>query len=426
MAIKKKVTYSVSYTAGTDTLTTKLNSLLQDIVTLILTHNSGLTVLDTITVGSARWTGAPLYDTYNSKLYASDYQNRHYESDVIFIGTNEDNICLSVGFFDGCLVVAMNMTPKVEAEYVADWTTVYNVNATTYLPFYATGKQSRWFKNVQGNAGRYCIPYRIINNAISISILYWNTEYSRGYSFINGAGESDGTDLVIFPTDEGGSQSGLGAAIWTWGRLNASGSNYYNGLRRAQIAAFSFAENLSDNKPAALPYSTANTLPNETQQALINARNDIRLWYSVQNNAQNGSYSYANFFCWHALCGTDGRALTTGGEPAANTPLLWGQVNSGMDVSAPTGAQNPVPDNTNNRVGVSPLCLGYNLPRLSAGQAYIRKMRIPGWNPECKGEIYLLWAPVLTAYQSGDIVEVGSKSYAIITEGAVAWAARVS
>ena len=30
MAIKKKVTYSVSYTAGTDTLTTKLNSLLQD------------------------------------------------------------------------------------------------------------------------------------------------------------------------------------------------------------------------------------------------------------------------------------------------------------------------------------------------------------------------------------------------------------
>ena len=66
MAIKKKVTYSVSYVAGTDTLTTKLNSLLQDIVTLILSQNTGLTVLDTITVGSSRWTGAPLYDTYNS------------------------------------------------------------------------------------------------------------------------------------------------------------------------------------------------------------------------------------------------------------------------------------------------------------------------------------------------------------------------
>ena len=426
MAIKKKVTYSVSYTAGTDTLTTKLNSLLQDIVTLILSQNPGLSILDTITVGSERFSGAPLYDTYNSKLYSTDYQNRHYESDVVFLGTNANNVCLSLGFFDGCLVVAMNMTPAVEAEYVADWTSVYGLNATTYLPFYATGKQSRWFKNANSNAGRYCLPYRIVNNAISMSVIYWTGEYSRGYSFVNGAGESDGVDLVIFNTDEGSSQSGLGAAIWTWGRINASGTSYYNGLRRAQIAAFSFAENLSSNKPAVLPYSTVNTLPNETQQALINARNDIRLWYSAQNNAINGSYSYANYFCWHALCGTDGRGLGTGSEVAVNTPLLWGQVNVGRDVSGSTGDQNPVPDNTSYRIGVSPLCLGYNLPHLSAGQAYVRKMRIPGWNPECKGEIYLLWAPVLTGYQSGDIVEVGSKSYAIITEGAVCWAARVS
>ena len=426
MAIKKKVTYSVSYTAGTDTLTTKLNSLLQDIVTLITSQNSGLSILDTITVGSDRFTGAPLYDTYNSKLYSADYQNRHYESDVVFLGTNASNVCLSLGFFDGCLVVAMNMTPAVEAEYVADWNSVYGLNANTYLPFYATGKQSRWFKNVNSNAGRYCLPYRIINNAISMSVIYWQGDYSRGYSFVNGAGESDGVDLVIFQTDEGNSQSGLGAAIWTWGRINSSGSTYYNGLRRVQIAAFSFAENLSSNKPAVLPYSTTNNLPNETQQALINARNEIRLWYSVQNNAQNGSYCYANFFCWHTLCGSDGRVLGSGSEIGTNPPLLWGQVNVGRDVSGSSGDQNPVPDNNSYRIGISPLCMGYNLPHLSAGQAYVRKMRIPGWNPECKGEIYLLWAPVLTGYQSGDIVEVGSKSYAVITEGAVCWAARVS
>jgi hypothetical protein len=77
-------------------------------------------------------------------------------------------------------------------------------------------------------------------------------------------------------------------------------------------------------------------------------------------------------------------------------------------------------------VGFTPLALPYNLPHLEAGQAYVRKMRIPGWNPNCKGEIYLLWAPVLDGYKSGDIVEVGNKSYAIITEGAVCWAARVS
>ena len=422
MAIKKKVTYSVSYTAGTDTLSTKLNSLLQDIVGLILSQNTGLQTLDTITVGSARWTGAPLYDTRPNNLYSTDYNGRHYESDVIFIGTNEDNICLSFGFFDGCLVVAMNMTPKVEAEYVADWTTVYGLNASIYLPFYATGKQSRWFKNVIGNAGRYCIPYRIVNNTISMSILYWNTEYSRGYSFINGAGESDGTDLVIFPTDEGSGQTGLGAAIWTWGRTNYSDANYYNSQRRAQITAFSFAENVSENKPSSIPVSNTGIFPTEAEQQLINARGDIRIWSSANNNNPQGATYWANFQSWHSLSGTDGEIMNNGAM--LTSPDLWYRVNDATVMpSTGQGSSSVIPA---GGAGCSPLMLGYNLPHLTAGQAYIRKMRIPGWNPECKGEIYLLWAPVLTAYQSGDIVEVGSKSYAIITEGAVAWAARVS
>ena len=424
MAIKKKVTYSVSYVAGTDTLTTKLNSLLQDIVTLILSQNTGLQILDTITVGSDRWTGAPLYDTYNSKLFAAQYQNRHYESDVIFIGTDEDNVCLSIGFFDGCLVVAMNMTPKVEAEYVADWTTVYGLNANTYLPFYATGKQSRWFKDSQSNAGRYCIPYRVINNAISMSVIYWNTEYSRGYSFVNGSGESDGMDLVIFPTDEGGNQTGVGAAIWTWGRTNASGATYYNARRRAQITAFSFEENLSDNKPAALP-TTQNApegIPSESVQRQINAYKDLRNWGNAGNNGVYGVYQLTTFQGWHSLCGTTGAMMNY--NIATESPGLWYRVNEAYNGNE--AQSGTVPATSLLNYSVSPLLMAYNLPHLSAGQAYIRKMRIPGWNPACKGEIYLLWAPVLNAYQSGDIVEVGSKSYAIITEGAVCWAARVS
>ena len=114
MSIKKKVTYSVSYIAGTDTLSTKLNGILEDIVGLILSHNSGLSILDTITYGSERMTGAPLYSGGGSGLYSADYSGRYYQSDLIFLGTNENNICLSLGFFDGQLVIAMNMTPKVE------------------------------------------------------------------------------------------------------------------------------------------------------------------------------------------------------------------------------------------------------------------------------------------------------------------------
>ena len=423
MAIKKKVTYTVNYTAGTDTLTTQLNTLLQNIVTLILNQNTELTTLDTITVGSERWTGAPLYDTYNSKLYSTDYQNRHYESDVVFIGTDEDNVCLSLGFFDGNLVVAMNMTPKVEAEYVTIWNSTYGLNTNTYLPFYATGKCSRWFKSTTSNSGRYCIPYRIVNNTISISVIYWTGEYSRGYSFVNGADESDGVDLVIFNTDEGSNNEGIGAAIWTWGRINVSSNNYYyNAARRAQIVAFSFAENLSDNKPEKMPVSVTQADPSQVSQQLINAKNDIRLWYSIQNNASNGSSYFANFTNWHTLCGSDGELASNG--TSLNSPYLWGSVNKAISGTSISSGIDPF--SGASIVGFSPLALPYNLPHLLAGQAYVRKMRIPGWNPNCKGEIYLLWSPVLTGYQSGDIVEVGNKSYAVITEGAVCWAARVA
>lgn len=414
MAIKKKVTYSVSYTAGTDTLTTKLNSLLQDIVTLILSQNTGLQILDTITVGSERWTGAPLYDTRPSNLFSGGYNGRHYESDVIFIGTNEDNVCLSFGFFEGNLVVAMNMTPKVEAEYAAIWNSTYGLDT---LPFYAVGKQSRWFAIENNNPGNYSIPYRIINNAISISILYWNTEYSRGYSSINGSGESDGTDLVIFQTDEGSGQTGIGAAIWGWGRINA-----YRATQRASITVFSFAENLSENKPSAIPTGDDNSFPaaSQSDQVMCNGYVDCRVWSNSRNSESYNRYN--NFFAaWHMLGAGNFQLLGYG-----NRAQSMGEVWTVAAYYNADGVNKEAVPSTGLANRGTVLASAYNLPHLNPGQAYIRKMRIPGWNPNCKGEIYLLWSPVLTAYQSGDIVEVGSKSYAIITEGAVCWAARVS
>ena len=407
MAIKKKVTYSVSYTAGTDTLTEKLNSLLQDIVTLILSQNTGLTVLDTITVGSERFTGAPLYDTYVSGLYAGDYNNRHYESDVIFIGTDEDNVCLSFGFFDGNLIVAMNMTPKVEKEYTDNWAAMGGEN---YLPFYAIGKASRWFSNTTGMIGNYAVPYTIANNIISMSVIYWHGDYSSGYSFMNGAQQSDGMNLIIFPTDEGNNTSGLGAAIRPYGTING----YRNALQNV-INIFSFEENLSNNKPESLNttglyyyapiYSTA-----VLQQ--VNARYDWRSWYDVQNYESYMAIADKFFATMHTLGGDNGKMGTVGAYKMG-FPINQLEINRTWDCDQPD-------------TFLSALLMSYNLPYLTPGQAYVRKMRIPGWNPSCKGEVYLLWSPVVSAYQSGDIVEVGSKSYAIITEGAVVWAARVS
>lgn len=406
MAIKKKVTYSVSYVAGTDTLTTKLNSLLQDIVTLILSQNTGLQILDTITVGSSRFTGAPLFDTYVSGLNSDLFNNRHYQSDVIFIGTNEDNVCLSFGFFDGNLVVAMNMTPKVEKEYTDNWSAL---GGGSYVKMYALGKASRWFTDNTNLLGNYAIPYSVVNNTISMSIIYWNSEYSRGYSFVNESGQSDGIDLIIFPTDEGGNQSGLGAVIWPYGTANG----YRNSIQTI-ISIFSFNENLSDNKPQSL-MTTVNintsymdeSVPDIPTRQVLNSRQDWRRWYDCANNKLAG-VAYKYFASFHVLGAATGKI-----HEQTKYPTDQLKINSTWDCPTPQSF-------------ISPLVTAYNLPYLNEGQAYVRKMRIPGWNPNCKGEIYLLWSPVTAAYKSGDIVEVGSKSYAIITEGAICWAARVS
>ena len=404
MAIKKKVTYSVSYVAGTDTLTTKLNSLLQDIVSLILSQNTGLTVLDTITYGSSRMTGAPLFDGGTSGLYSNAYNNRYYQSDVVFIGTNEDNVCLSLGFFDGNFIVAMNMTPKVEKEYTDNWSAM---GGGSYVKLYAIGKASRFFTSTNAMLGNYAIPYTIANNAIAMSVIYWNSDYSKGYSFVNGAEQSDGVDLVIFPTNEGNNTSGIGAAIWPYGTIN----EYRNGIPGI-INIFSFSENLSNNKPEAIVTSFPSNNPPVCAIPVrqhVNARYDWRLWNNCRNDSDYSFSSHKLFMGIHTLGAANGKDT----DVYMDNPIGQLLINCTWDTDSPDSF-------------LSPLMTSYNLPYLTPGTAYVRKMRVPGWNPECKGEIYLLWSPVTSAYQSGDIVEVGNKSYAIITEGAVCWAARVS
>ena len=416
MAIKKKITYSVSYTAGTDTLSTKLNSLLQDIVTLILSQNTGLTVLDTITYGSSRMTGAPLFDGGAGGIYSSFFANKYYQSDLYFIGTSEDNICLSIGFYQGMLVIAMNMTPKVEKSITDVWSSRYGLENPVW---YAVGRASRSVESNNYNGYNIAIPYQIYNDHISIDIIYWHTEYSSGYTYAGGDNDFERVSLVIFPTDEGQNQAGLGAAIQTFSVRSAV---YHAGNLRGSLLAWSFSENLLDNPPDVIKSDTAaetmNSPVNTATLLAANGQYDARQWYAGLNNY--GVLWGQGMRIWHTLGGTDGSMVDAGSYTAVCCRVVYT-----LQTIVEPGDTTRTPSGQVVTSYVTPLASAYNLPHLNAGQAYIRKMRIPGWNPECKGEIYLLWAPVLTAYQSGDIVEVGNKSYAIITEGAVCWAARV-
>lgn len=412
MTLKKRVTYSAAYNAETDSINTPLNSILQQIVTLILAQNPGLSILDTITYGSDRMENAPLYNNRPQNLSSECFDKRYYESDVIFIGTDKNNVCLSINFFQGELVVAMNMTPHTEQKYVDLWK---DYGFSNYLPLYAVGKASRSFNfsssYVSGYS--YTIPYQIVNNTISLSVLYWNTTYSRGYSFMNGLFQSDGTNLVLFTTDEGNGKSSLGAALWTWGRL--SSNKYFN---RPCILTWSFAENLSDNMAESIGGASYSNSPSEKLQVICNSRFDLRQWFCVDNYHSYYCMAGQFFAIWHTLGGTTG--FTDGTYKRIHSMKLYDTVNLAYDE-----AQGGIEPSSPSSYYTSVLCSAYNLPRLEPGQAYIRRMRIPGWNANCKGEIYLLWSPSLVGTNSGDIVEVGDKKYAVITEGALCWVTRV-
>ena len=80
----------------------------------------------------------------------------------------------------------------------------------------------------------------------------------------------------------------------------------------------------------------------------------------------------------------------------------------------------------NNDSFVSPLLTAYNIPYVQNDDCYLRKLRIPGFNKYCKGELYLFYSPNTSKYTSGDIINVDNKQFGIITEGVVCYAVRIN
>ena len=140
-AVKQKVKYSVDYDSSTDTLSEKLNILLNDIITLIRTNNPEILELSRITYGSSEMTGAPLYDGQNTTIFNNGtyVQNGgRYQSDLVFLGLSKNNLVLSIGFIDNKLVLAMNIDPSIESIYVNNWNSIKPDN-NYVLPMFAIG-----------------------------------------------------------------------------------------------------------------------------------------------------------------------------------------------------------------------------------------------------------------------------------------------
>ena len=419
-AVKQKVKYSVDYDSSTDTLSEKLNTLLDNIITLIRTNNPEILELSRITYGSDEMTGAPLYDGQHTNNFnnGSYVQNGgRYQSDLVFLGLSKNNIVLSIGFIDNKLVLAMNIDPSIESIYANNCIKRDN----TLLPMFAVGMASRYSKPSNGeNQNEYNLffPFIISNKKIEITVVYWTGNNSSGYMFYNVQRLTNEVDLVFYKSLVNGNTS-LCCALY---RYSKDYNNYVT--VQPQLLTFSFDENVSDNLvlDKTLPYGRvdsnytrdASTIeiarPNSNLDA--NSKYNLQYWFAQPSN----SYVIFGKNCClfmsklHTLGNIDGRMLSNNSVSMPN----YDNVKAFRH-----------PNATSDHV-VSPMCSAYSLPYLEdENEVYLRQVRVPGFIDNCYGELYMMWTPSIQSYKSGDIVEIDNDKYAVINEGVVCWVTKV-
>ena len=421
-AVKQKVKYSVDYDSSTDTLSEKLNILLDNIITLIRTNNPEILELSRITYGSDEMTGAPLYDGQRTRNFnnTSYVQNGgRYQSDLVFLGLSKNNLVLSIGFIDNKLVLAMNIDPSIESIYANNCIKRDN----TLLPMFAVGMASRYSKRGDTeNQNEYNLffPFIISNKKIEITVVYWTGNNSSGYMFYNVQRLTNGVDLVFYKSVVNGNNS-LCCALY---RFSKDYNNYIT--VQPQLLTFSFDENVSVDLvlDEEMPYGWGTTGSGDAETIEItrlnsnldaNSKYNLRYWFA-QPFDYNGWYAILGKRCCLFMS-----KLHTLGNLVGTKPSTY-------SVSMPNydNVKTFRHPNANADQVVSPMCSAYSLPYLEdENEVYLRQVRVPGFIDSCYGELYMMWTPSIQSYKSGDIVEIDDDKYAVINEGVVCWVTKV-
>ena len=342
----------------------------------------------------------------------------HYQSDVVFLGTDKDNIVLSLCFFNGRLTIAMNIDPSIEQMYVDRWDVYKTGHSANNVPPYCTTRAAKWYtsNNYESNAYYQCynvnLPYVVANGIIKLDVVYWNGDYSNAYMFYNSNGVTNGVDLVFYKTVENSSGTqGLGCALWRYSSADTSTCR----AMPATILAWSFDENLTNNMADKLYFDNndangALMLSYSSNPAITNSAYEIRQWFRTTTDADKYGFQDGNGMAYiHTIGGSLGIRQTSND----NTNVL-------PEIETVT---TTIPANGSF---VSPLLTAYNIPYVQNDDCYLRKLRIPGFNKYCKGELYLFYSPNTSKYTSGDIINVDNKQFGIITEGIVCYAVRIN
>lgn len=208
------------------------NSLLQDLVNLIITNNPTVQVLHKYEFGTEEWSGYPCFGdgtralNYNQhadtiKFWVDNAPN----SDVYILGKNDNNYCICIAFTklvqNNQYMLLISCCPGLTANTAIYEKFYDNTIASTYKfspsliahgirPVGATGAY-----DTRKRTYKILLPEDIISNLLEMDVTYVSSEFGSAYKFGNGLGYEDYFNLIFFKNSVDHTVFGITPASFT-------------------------------------------------------------------------------------------------------------------------------------------------------------------------------------------------------------------
>lgn len=364
MSFKKTVTFTANvsdYTDGTVSARVQAeNKILGDLVTFILSHNLGISIQEKCEIGSAKWSGEPLW--CSSSGATSEVYNNSLCTDVYFLGRGINKKCLGFSVDNHSMFIGLTDTPTRDLEFPK------NSDSYARLPC-GQLRNTRWDelrRNFNGTISPITFP--TTDNVLALPIKYWKKSDALVIIFEN-------TTHLVITKDPYTVYYGFDAL------------NQYTGLH------FCFDDDfiISD---ATYSFSANN----EAYQS------NYQLGY-----AMNYSPYYLrrqNYGVWEGA--TNRNAITT--------CIVCHRIGLAGNIESYNRIQSPA-NGLNSNEECTPTVTAFMFPRIANNELYIKKIYVPMTYPAVASPIKIGYTP--GKLNAENVYSLNGKNYVCLNNGVI-------
>lgn len=367
MSFKKTVTFTANvsdYTDGTVSARVQAeNKILGDFVTFILSHNLGISIQEKCEIGSAKWSGDPLW--CSSSGATSEVYNNRKCTDVYFLGRGMNKKCLGLSVDNNEMYIGLTDTPTY------DLTFPMSSNDYGRLPC----GQLRYLRNSDDRDDRRyfngiirAISFSSSADTLSLSIKFWKKSNALVIIFENT------THLVITKDPY---------------------TVYYGDDYQSQYTGIHFS--LDDDfiiSDATYSFSA----DNEDYQS------NYQLGYAM--NYSPYFVRKSNFGTWEVA--NDNTNITT--------LIVCHRIGLGANIESYNRCPSPT-NGLNSSEGCTPTVTAFLFPRIANNELYIKKFYVPMTYPAIASPIKIGYTP--GKLNAENVYSLNGKNYVCLNNGVI-------